>query len=128
MAQVRTISAIIAEATSNTAGSTTRGRLDVRGDDGGYVHIKLTNGGTGPTIAATASILVADTDGTQPAAASAGADWKTVVSGISAGTAVNAVREYVWYYGPGVAHLEVEVTGNTGQAVTCEATAFRYVY
>lgn len=128
MAQVRTISAIIAEATSNTAGSTTRSRLDVRGDDGGYVHIKLTNGGTGPTTQAEARILVADTDGTQPAAASAGTDWKTVVSGITAGTIANAVREYVWYYGPGMTHLEVEVTGNTGQTVTCEATAFRYVY
>lgn len=128
MAQTRTISAIIAEGTGNTAGSTTRGRLDVRGDDGGFVHIKLTNGATGPTVQATASILVADTDGTQPAAASAGADWKTLVSGITAGTAANAVREFVWYYGPGMTHLEVEVTGNTGQTVTCEATAFRYVY
>ncbi|MEY5100924.1 MAG: hypothetical protein RJA36_3643 [Pseudomonadota bacterium] len=118
----RTITAVIAESTSNTAGSTTRGRVDARGMDAGWLHIKLTNGGTGPTVQAEARILLSDTDGTQPAAASAGTDWKTAVSGITAGTAANAVREYVWYHGPGMTHIEVEVTGNTGQTVTCEAT------
>lgn len=118
----RTITAVVAEATSNTAGSTTRGRVDLRGMDAGFIHIKMANGGTGPTVQCEARILLSDTDGTQPAAASAGTDWKTVVSGITPGTAASASREYVWYFGPGMTHAEVEFTGNTGQTVTVEAT------
>lgn len=122
MTQTRTITAVIAEATSNSAAGTTRGRVDLRGADYGWLHIKLTNGATGPTVQGEARILFSDTDGTQPTAAAAGTDWKTAVSGISAGVANNAVREYVFSFGGGMTHLEVEVTGNTGQAITCEAT------
>lgn len=117
----RTIGYAIAEGTSNAAGSTTRGAVDVRGCDAGTVFVKLTNGATGPTQQATASIMIADTDGATPATGAAGADWKTVVTGITAGTANSAVREYAWSFGPGMAtHIQVEVGGNTGQAVTCE--------
>jgi hypothetical protein len=118
----RTITAVVAEATNNTAGSTTRGRVDARGMDSGWLHIKMTNGGTGPTVQCEGRILVSDTDGTQPTAGSAGTDWKTIISGITPGTAANAVREYWWYHGPGMTHLEVEFTGNTGQTVVVEAT------
>jgi hypothetical protein len=118
----RTVTSVIAEATSNAGGATTRGRVDLRGMDAGWIHIKLTNGATSPTVQAEARILLSDTDGAQPAAASAGADWKTAVSGITPGTAANAVREFTWYFGPGLTHAEVEVAGNTVQAVTCEAT------
>lgn len=118
----RTLTYAIAEGTSNTAGSTTRGAVDVRGCDAGTVFIKLTNGATGPTVQATASIMIADTDSTTPSTGAAGSDWKTVVTGITAGTANSAVREYAWSFGPGMAtHIQVEVTGNTGQTVTCEA-------
>ena len=77
----RTIGYAIAEGTSNTAGSTTRGAVDVRGCDAGTVFIKLTNGATGPTVQAEARIMIADTDGATPATGAAGADWKTVVTG-----------------------------------------------
>lgn len=118
----RTITYLINEGTSNTSGSTQRGAVDVRGVDAGTVFIKLTNGATGPTLQAEARIMIADTDGSTPATGAAGADWKTVVSGITAGTANNAVREFSWSFGPGHAtHIQVEVTGNTGQTVTCEA-------
>lgn len=124
----RTISYAIAEATGNTSGSTTRGAVDVRGTDSGMVFIKLTNGGTGPTVQAEARIMIADTDSTTPATAAAGTNWKTVVSGITAGTAANAIREYSWPFGPGEAtHIQVEVTGNTGQTVTCEALVIKNV-
>ena len=118
----RTITAVIAEATSNTAGSTTRGRVDARGMDSGWLHIKITNGATGPTVQCEARILVSDTDGSAPSAAAAGTAWKTILSGITPGVANNAVREYWWYHGPGQTHGEVEFTGNTGQTVTVEAT------
>lgn len=118
----RTITSVIAEGTSNAAGATTRGRADVRGADIVKVHIRLTNGGSAPTLAAEARILFSDTDGAQPAAAADGADWKTEVSGITAGTLASAVRNYVGYFPGGQTHVEVEVTGNTGQAITCECT------
>ncbi len=118
----RTIAYAIAEGTTNTAGSTQRGAVDVRGCDAGTVFVKITNGATGPTVQAEARIMIADTDGTTPATGAAGADWKTVVSGITPGTGNNAVREFAWPFGPGMAtHIQVEITGNTGQSVTCEA-------
>jgi hypothetical protein len=46
----RTITAVVAEATNNTAGSTTRGRVDARGMDSGWLHIKMTNGGAGTDL------------------------------------------------------------------------------
>ena len=111
---------LIAAATSNAAGGTTRGTVDLRTAQGGILTVKLTNGATGPTVAATCNILIAHNSGATPTAASAGADWKTIWS--FAGTTTNsAITEQSIDVGPGVMHLEVEVTGNTGQAVTCEA-------
>lgn len=118
---------IIAAATSNAALATTRAAIDVRTADGGRVTLKLTNGGTGPTAQAEARILVAHTDGTTPAAGAAGADWKTVYR-IGGGIVANAVTETTWVFGPDVRHIEVEVTGNTGQAVVCEAFASTFNY
>ncbi|MBK6403271.1 MAG: hypothetical protein IPF74_15835 [Rhodocyclaceae bacterium] len=48
--------------------------------------------------------------------------WRRLENpGASAGTTANAVTEQSLEIGPGVMHLEVEFTGNTGQAVTVEA-------
>jgi hypothetical protein len=122
MAKTLTVSTIIAS-TSNAAGGTpTRGVLDVRSQDGGIVTVKLTNGGTGPTTQAVARILIAHNSGSTPSPASAGADWKTVYP-VGGGTAASVVTEAHWRFGREIAHIEVEVTGNTGQAVTCEAFA-----
>lgn len=118
----RTITYLINEGTSNTSGSTQRGAVDVRGADGGRVCIKMTNGATGPSVQAEARIMIADSDGSTPATGAAGSDWKTVVSGITPGTANNAVREFSWPFCFGEAtHIQVEIGGNTGQTVTCEA-------
>lgn len=117
---VKTPRTIIAAGTSNAAGSTTRGTVDLRTTQGGTLTIKLTNGATGPTLAATVNVLMAHNSGSTPAAASAGADWKTIWS-FTGTTANNGITEQPFDVGPGVMHLEVEVTGNTGQAVTCEA-------
>lgn len=120
MAITLTASTLIAAATSNTAGSTTRGTLDFRNYHSGILTVKLTNGVTGPTIQAVANVLIAHNTGATPTAASAGADWKTVASWGN-GTAANTIGEWSMVLGPEVMHIEVEVTGNTGQAVTCEA-------
>lgn len=105
---------------SNGAGSTTRGTLDLRTAMGGLLTLKIINGATGPTVQAEGRVLVAHNSGSTPAAASAGADWKTIWS-FGGGTTANAITEQSVEIGPGVMHLEVEFTGNTGQAVTVEA-------
>ena len=105
---------------SNAAGATTRGTLDLRTAQGGLLTLKITNGATGPTVQCQANILAAHTSGSTPTAASAGTDWKTLWS-VGGGTTANAITEQSMEVGPGVMHLEVEFTGNTGQAVTVEA-------
>ena len=54
---------LIAASTSNSAGGTTRGTVDLRTAQGGILTVKLTNGGTGPTVQATANILIAHDSG-----------------------------------------------------------------
>lgn len=113
---------LIAAGTSNAVSpAATRGTADLRTAQGGLLTVKITNGATGPTVPATVNILIAHDAGATPTAAAAGADWKTIWSFV-ASTGNNVVTEMPPYeFGPGVMHLEVEVTGNTGQAVTCEA-------
>lgn len=117
---VKTPRTLVAAATSNAAGATTRGTVDLRTAQGGLLTFKLTNGGTGPTVQCTANILVAHNSGATPTAASAGADWKTLWS-VGGGTTANAITEQSIDVPPGIMHLEVEFTGNTGQAVVVEA-------
>lgn len=125
--QART--AIVTSA-ANTAGSTTRGRLDCTGVDGGIVTFRITNGATGPTVQAVARILVAHKDTAMPAAASEGTadtDWKQVYE-IGGGTANSASTRSSYRFGPEVAYLEIEFTGNTAQSVTVEAHATTYYF
>jgi len=110
----------VVSSASNAAGSTTRGTVDLRTAYGGFLTAKITNGGTGPTVQCTCNLLVAHTASTTPTAASAGSDWKTVWS-FGGGSTNSAITEQTWDVPAGVMHLEVEFTGNTGQAVTVEA-------
>jgi len=87
---------------------------------GGLLTIKITNGATGPTVQAVANILVAHNTGATPTAASKGTDWKTVYT-VGNGTAANTIGEWTYNVPAGAMHIEVEVTGNTGQTVTCES-------
>lgn len=111
---------LVAAATSNAAGATTRGTLDLRTAQGGLLTLKITNGATGPTVQCQANVLIAHSSGATPTEASAGADWKTLWS-VGGGTTANVITEQSMEVGPGVMHLEVEFTGNTGQAVVVEA-------
>jgi len=111
---------LIAAATSNAAGATTRGTVDLRTAFGGLLTVKLTNGGTGPTLQAEARVLVAHNTGSTPTAAGAGADWKTIYV-VGNGTEASTVGEWSIPIDQSVMHCEVEIIGNTGQAVTCEA-------
>lgn len=111
---------IIASGT-NAAGGTTRGTIDLRAVDyGGIVSMKITNGAAGPTTQCEGRVLAAYTDGATPAAAGAGADWKTLFT-FGGGTTANKVTEMPYLVDYRIQHLEIEYTGNTGQGVTVEA-------
>lgn len=119
MALNKTARSIVATATSNAAGATTRGTLDTESAYGGLLTIKITNGATGPTVACTCNILVAH-NASLPAAASRGADWKTIYT-LGGSLVANDITEFSMPIDIAVMALEVEFTGNTGQAVTVEA-------
>ena len=123
MALTKNDTAIVASA-SNAAGATTRGTIDLSAAYGGIVTMKITNGATGPMVQAEGRVLISHAD-TLPTAASAGADWKTIWR-FGGGTANSGVTEQSFTFGPEIRHLEVEFTGNTGQAVTVEAVASTY--
>src|SRR5687768_7161480 len=118
MALTKTARTIVASA-SNAAAGTTRGTLDLEAAYGGFLTIKMTNGATGPTVQCQCNILVAH-NATLPTAGSAGTDWKTIAS-YGGGTTASAVTETGMPIDPTIMALEVEFTGNTGQAVTVEA-------
>ncbi len=129
MAKTLTRTVLVSSA-SLSAGSTQRGRIDLSTFDGGSVTFSITNGATGPTIQCEGRILVAHKDTAMPAAASEGTgdlDWKQIYA-IGGGTTNNATTRGYYTFGPGIAYLEVEFTGNTAQAVTIEAHATTYVY
>lgn len=129
MAKTLAATALVSSA-SNGAGSTTRGRIDVSAVDGGILTWRMTNGGTGPTVQCVARILVAHKQASMPAAAAEGTadtDWKQVAE-VGGGTTASVSTRGFYQFGPGVAYIEVEFTGNTGQAVTVEAHATTFTY
>lgn len=121
MSTVTKTARTIVSSASNSAGATTRGRLDLQTAFGGLVTFKITNGGVGPTVQCVGRVLVSH-NATMPAAASAGTDWKTIFE-VGNGIVANTIGEWSYGFGPEIMSLEVEFTGNTGQAVTVEAYA-----
>lgn len=120
MALTKTARTLVASA-SNAATSTTRGTLLLTSAQGpSRLTCKITNGATGPTTQCTVRVLIAHNT-SLPTAGSAGTDWKTLYAPVGPGTANSAVLEVAYPIGPEVMCLEVEFTGNTGQAVTVEA-------
>ncbi|MEN6537331.1 MAG: hypothetical protein ABFD60_15470 [Bryobacteraceae bacterium] len=126
MALTKTDTVLIASSAGNLGVSPAvlRGTIDLSAVYGGIVTLKITNGATGPTVQCEGRVLISHAD-TLPTAASAGTDWKTVWR-FGGGTTANAVTEQSFQFGPEIRHLEVEYTGNTGQAVTVEAVASTY--
>lgn len=121
---------VLVSSAANTAGSTTRGRLDCTAADGGMIRWRLTNGGTGPTVACEARVLIARKQTSMPAAAAEGTgddDWK-MVAVQSGGTTASVTTRGFFEFGPEVAYIEIEFTGNTGQSVTVECTGDTYAY
>lgn len=120
MALTKNARTIVASAT-NTASSTTRGRLDMNAVQGtSTLTLKITNGATGPTTPCTGRVLIAH-NATLPAAGSEGTDWKTLYPPVGPGIGNSAYIALAYIIDPSVMCLEVEFTGNTGQDVTVEA-------
>ena len=109
---------------SNAADATKRGTLDLRGKQGGLLTARITNGGTGPTLACQMIVSHAVNDGSTPAAGAIGADWRRMYT-FAGTTTNNDVTEWTLDIPP-CQHLQVEMGGNTGQAVTVEALFTEY--
>jgi hypothetical protein len=113
---------LIAAATSNAANATKLGApVDLRTANGGILTVKVKPLGTLGNQAVV-TVVAAHDAGTTPAAAVAGAVWKTIATLGGSGTVSGAETELPPYIVPfGVMHLNVVVTGNTTSAVECEA-------
>ena len=114
----KTAREIVAAGTSNAAGATTRGRLDLQTAMGGLLTMKINNAGT--LGAQCEGRVLVSHNATMPAAASAGADWKTIWK-FGGGITSGVTTEQSFEFGPGIMSLEVEFTGNTTNACTVEA-------
>lgn len=116
---------------TNTDGATTWSSvLDCTTYDGGEIRWRITNGATGPTTQCEARVMVAKKQTSAPAAAAEGTgadDWKirwVQGGGIGNSTSVRGAFKF----GPEIAYIFIEFSGNTGQNVTVEATADVYAY
>lgn len=113
MAATKALSTIIAAATSNAAGGTTTGTaVDLTTKYGAFITGLLTNGGTGPTVAPSFIVEVSG-DNT---------NWKEAYR-FGGDTTASSITPFSYVVDPAVMYVRVRVTGNTGQAVTCEAFA-----
>lgn len=122
MAKTQTRTVLISSQ-SLSAGGTQRAAVDCTGADGGILTFRITNGGTGPSAQCEARVMVAHKQTSMPATAAEGTGddaWKRVYA-IGGGTANNGGARGVYRFGREVAYLQIEFTGNTGQAVTIEA-------
>jgi len=116
----KAVRTLIAAGTSNAAGATLLGTpVDLRTALGGLLTIKTTNSGT-LGVQATVSILAAHNAGATPSAAIAGTDWKTLHQ-VGTGLVSGTVNEWSYRVPEGVMHVNVAITGNTTNAVVCEA-------
>ena len=111
MAATKNLRTIIAAATSNTAASTTTGTaVDLTTKYGGVLTVKITNGGTGPTVPASGYVYTSG-DNT---------NFKLMTQ-LAAPSTSGVTTEWLVDIHPGVMYLRVDVKDNTAQAVTCEA-------
>ncbi len=111
MSATKNLRTIIAAGTSNSAGGTTTGTVvDLRTAYGGLLTAKITNGGTGPSAPAAVKVYTSGDN----------SNFKLLCT-LTGDTASASVNEWPVEIPPGVMYLRADVTGNTGQAVTCEA-------
>lgn len=113
MAATKSLSTIIAAATSNAATGTTTGSVvDLTTKYGAIATIKITNGATAPTLAANAYVYTSG-DNT---------NFKLLMK-LGGDTVINSVNEWAIEIPTPTMYVRVDVKDNTAQAVTCEAFA-----
>lgn len=111
MPSTKSLSTIIAAAASNAAAGTTTGTaVDLTTKYGGVITGLITNGATGPTVQATAFVEISGDN----------VNWKEFYQ-VGGGVTASTITPYSCDIAPGIMYARVRVTGNTGQAVTCEA-------
>lgn len=110
MAATKTSGALQASA-SNTAGSTTTSStLDLTTAYGAVITAKVTNGGTGPTIACTATLNISPD----------GSTWYFWAAQ-TAGVTNSGVYPMTFVVPPEAIKAQIVFNGNTAQTVTVEA-------
>lgn len=108
-------SVTIQTSATNTAGSTTTSSaVDLTTIYGMLITGKITNGGTGPTVACDFVVEVSNDNSA----------WKTYAR-YSAGTTINGVFEFAVDLPMSTMYARTVFTGNTGQSVTVEAFGHR---
>lgn len=112
MALTKSYSAALAS-TTNTAGSTTNSSTLTVGY-GLSIVAKITNGGTGPTVACDAVLQVSHDGSTWQ-------EWDRRTAGVTASTTYNFSFRLGIGDGGDWLNARVQFTGNTAQSVTCQA-------
>jgi len=113
MATTKVVTAIWSTQTlTAAAGDTTSGTQTIDAGYGAALHIKLTNGATGPTIPAQVQVRVS-ADNTE---------WYSYGGPLKGGTASNGISSWGGIPVPiGVEYLRLVAGSNTGQNVTVDA-------
>ena len=100
---------LIASSTLAVAGTSTA-TWDLRTCLGGVATVRVTNGGTGPTIAPTVTVNIS-TDGST---------WRKLTAQQS-DTGNSVVTDMVFDLPAAALYAQISITGNTGQSVTVES-------
>lgn len=110
MAVTKTKRTLIAGGTSNSAGATTSGtEVNLSTALGGLLTARITNGATGPTVPASVIVYVGGATGE-----------KRELTRLQSNTGNSVVTDLPCEIPAATMFLNVDVTGNTGQAVTAE--------
>lgn len=111
MAITKTARTVQTSTSVAAGGNQTSGAFDLTTKYGGVLHLKVTNGATGPTVGCTAKVEISNDNSA----------WKTYRR-FKAGVANSGVYEWALDIPPGVMYLRTDFRDHTGQAVTVEAT------
>lgn len=119
MALTKSAVTIVSSQTRTAGGAAVRGTCDMEAAYGGFLTLKITNGGTGPSAQCVAKVMVAH-NATLPSAGAEGTDWK-VIATYGGGLAANATTEVGLPIDAAVMALQVDFDDNATQNVTVEA-------
>lgn len=115
MALTKTAQSVQASATNSAGGTTTSAAFDA--NYGASIVARVTNGGTGPTVACDAVLEVSNDGGTT------WFEWDRQTAGLVASTAYPMAFKLGIGDGADFGKYRVKFSGNTGQSVTVQADA-----